>query len=128
MMRLILIMSLLLCIVGCPWRQAPSPTSVVSVAISGDVGIKFDAVYTWSDEKADTFSDVIRGNGNDGVSAEKFHNGIPDDRRITSLTIKSLSGTGKLGVVVKRKGEKGETVIFEGLASGESAMISYKVP
>jgi len=90
--------------------------------------VEFDAEYEWSTGKTDTLEGIVRGTQNGGVAKEMFHNGVPHDQRITALTIQSLSGTGKLGVVIKRIGKTGETIIFEGSASGEHATISYNVP
>ena len=128
MMRLILGLTLLLCIVGCPMSQQPPRDSVVSVAITGDVGVEFAGEYEWSDGKTDPLSGVVRDKGNGSVGPRTFHNGIPDDHHITSLTIRSLSETGKLGVTIKRIKSNRETVVFEGQASGEGAKIVYSVP
>ena len=110
---------------GCRPPEPPN-TSVVSVGIYEDVGVEFEAAYMWSDGKRDTLSGKVIRDGD--MATERFHNGTPDDRRITSLNIKSVSGTGMLGVRIKRKGKNGETIEFEGQASGEGATISYNVP
>jgi hypothetical protein len=134
MIRLAFGLTLLTCVLGCYTFRPPSGDSVVCVAVTGDAGVSFEGSYQWSDGKTDTCAGVIREHGGENRGPTTFHNGIPDNRRITALSLRSLSEKGKLCVVVKRNRldrrswNRVETVVFEGQASGEGAKIAFNLP